>query len=112
MKFSQLKMGDRFIYQGMELEKCGPLQALEKATGIERVIMRSAAVTPVNAQMEKQPNNNPCLDELKQALADYHRLTLDLLGARQEPQLDKKLGEAYEEMIRLIERSKQSGKQS
>lgn len=112
MKFSQLKMGDRFIYQGMELEKCGPLQAREKATGIERVIMRSAAVTPVNAQMEEQPDNSLCLDELKQALAHYHQLTLDLLGARKEPQLEKKLGEAYGEMIRLIECSEQSGKQS
>lgn len=49
MRFPQVKTGQRFTYQGMQYTKTGPLTASEEGSGEQRMIMRSAEVTLLDA---------------------------------------------------------------
>ena len=49
MKFHQLREGARFAYRGATYRKNAPLTAIAEATGRQRLIPRSAAVTPTDA---------------------------------------------------------------
>ncbi|MCU7924039.1 MAG: polysulfide reductase chain A [Candidatus Thiodiazotropha sp. (ex Dulcina madagascariensis)] len=48
MRFPQLKIGQRFDYQGKTYTKTGPLTASEEGTGVGSMIRRSAKVTPLD----------------------------------------------------------------
>lgn len=108
MKFSKLKIGQLFVYKGVQMKKSGPLQALETATGKEKMIMRAAVVTPLDTLPEEGTERTPDLGELKQAIARYHQTTLALLGSGQEPQAEKRIEEAYGEIRRLLAQWEQS----
>lgn len=104
MKFSDLEVGQQFLYKGMELEKSGPLQAVEKTTGTEKIIMRAAVVTLLNKQTGDAVDARASLDELKQVLAAYHQTALSLLQARQEPETERRVEEAYREVLQVVDR--------
>jgi hypothetical protein len=48
MKFSQIPPGQRFIYEGDQYLKVGPLTACREPQGQTRLIPRSAVVSPVD----------------------------------------------------------------
>jgi hypothetical protein len=48
MKFSQIPLGQRFIYEGDQYLKVGPLTACREPQGQTRLIPRSAVVSPVH----------------------------------------------------------------
>ena len=107
MKFSDLEIGQIFFYKGMELEKSGPLQAMENATGNEKIIMRAAAVELLDAQPSDRLNKTASLDELKQALTAYHETCLSLLQTQEEEQTEAKIEAAYREVLQIVERLSQ-----
>jgi hypothetical protein len=49
MRFPQVRIGQRFAYQGRQYTKTGPLTASEEGTGSQRMIMRAAEVTLLEA---------------------------------------------------------------
>jgi len=104
MKFSDLEIGQKFFYKGMELEKSGPLQAIENATGNEKIIMRAAAVEQLDAQPSDRSNKTVSLDKLKQALTAYHETCLSLLQTQEEEQKKAKIEAAYKAIQQVVER--------
>lgn len=113
MKFSNLKIGQKFFYKGVELEKCGPLQAMEKNSGTERMIMRSASVELVVDTPSTQSSNTECLDELRQLLAAYHQICLSSpkATAAEEKSMQaayQKVQQSVEHLAQLIERAEHS----
>ncbi|MCW8902587.1 hypothetical protein [Sedimenticola sp.] len=107
MKFSDLEIGQKFFYKGMGLEKSGPLQAMESATGNEKIIMRAAAVELFDAQPSDRLNKTASLDELKQALTAYHETCLSLLQTQAEEQTEATIEAAYREVLQIVERLSQ-----
>lgn len=110
MKFSDLEIGQKFFYRGMELEKSGPLQAMESATGTEKMIMRAAAIELLSTQSTDGSNKTVSLDELKQALTAYHATCLSLLQTQGEEQTEAKIEAAYREIQQIVERLSQATK--
>ena len=103
MKFSDLKIGQPFIYKGVELEKSGPLQAVEKATGTTKSIMRAAAVELLYAHSTDQSTRSVCLNDLKQALTSYHQTCLSLVQSHGNQQEEVKMERAYAEILQLVD---------
>jgi hypothetical protein len=66
MKFTQLPIGARFLYQGRLYSKTGPLAACADDGG-QRMIPRSAVVRPAGEQHAEPPAR-----DLHEVLADYH----------------------------------------
>ncbi|MCW8945407.1 MAG: hypothetical protein OQL27_11585 [Sedimenticola sp.] len=80
MKFSQLVIGDRFIYQDTEYTKSGPLQAVAKSTGIEKMIMRAANVQlPQTHSAENDQRSEETEGVLEALLATYHNACMENL---------------------------------
>jgi hypothetical protein len=89
MKFSQLTLGETFLFKDVEYTKTGPLQAIDNETGTERMIMRAASV-----ELPKSKINHEALAQnplaLKLAIAEsliteYHQTCLSYLdGANHE----------------------------
>jgi hypothetical protein len=102
MKFSDLNIGQRFSYKGIELEKSGPLQATETTTGTPRSIMRAATVDLLNSQSAGSSKEGGSLDLLRQALAAYHQTCLSLLQAPGEDRVTE-VEAAYREIQRAVE---------
>jgi hypothetical protein len=61
MRFPQLRIGQKFEYQGKQYTKTGPLTASELGTGTSAMIRRSAEVTLVEDRGCETPN-----DQIKQ----------------------------------------------
>jgi hypothetical protein len=80
MKFSQLIPGDSFILKGIEYTKSGPLQAIEKETGAEKMIMRSATIElPRNKadEMKRGPYSIASkVDHVESVMSEYHQTCL------------------------------------
>jgi hypothetical protein len=115
MKFSNLKLGQKFLYKGMELEKSGPLQAVEKTSGTERLIMRSAPVELLTSARETGSGKVASLDELRQRLADYHQTCIALLRAAEaesEPMQAayRNVQQSVEQLALLINRTEHPSK--
>ena len=56
MRFTQLKTGQRFSFEGKRYAKTGPLTASEEESGENRMIRRSAEVTPLGgAEVSVEP---------------------------------------------------------
>ncbi|MCU7846249.1 MAG: polysulfide reductase chain A [Candidatus Thiodiazotropha sp. (ex Monitilora ramsayi)] len=55
MRFPQVKVGQRFSFQGDDYTKTGPLTASREGTGEQRMIMRSAEVTLLDTAGEAIP---------------------------------------------------------
>ena len=55
MRFPQVRIGQRFSYQGQEYTKTGPLTASEEGSGKQRMIMRAAEVRLLEAATDDAP---------------------------------------------------------
>ncbi|HYN77172.1 MAG TPA: hypothetical protein VES73_05205 [Lamprocystis sp. (in: g-proteobacteria)] len=49
MKFPNLALGQRFVFQDERYTKTGPMTASRDSDGVQRMILRSAAVVPLDA---------------------------------------------------------------
>ncbi len=98
MKFSQMPLGRRFLYQGDRYVKVGPLTACWEGTAETRLIPRSAAVSPVEEGGERAPAQSAkapgwlstALDGYEQAL----RAVLLPPGSEPHPDLGARLESA------------------
>jgi len=107
MKFSDLEIGQKFFYKGMELKKSGPLQAMEYATGTEKMIMRAATIELMDAQSADELNITTSLTELKQAITTYHQTCLSLLQAEGTQQGEMEIEAAYGKIQQVVDRLSQ-----
>lgn len=55
MRFFELGPGERFSFAGHQYRKISPLQARDEADGAQRLIARSAVVTPLTATQPPPP---------------------------------------------------------
>ena len=104
MRFPQVRVGQRFSYQGQEYTKTGPLTASEEGSGKQRMIKRAAEVRLLEAEADAAPKS------LKQR---YKRAELErvLRGYRQA--LGKRVTAAagadgslpLEQVLQLIEQT-------
>lgn len=81
MKFSQLKIGDRFHYRDTLYTKTGPLQATADGSSNAQLIMRSANVQLFDDRPEMSPAADSATQRLRQAIDDYHAECKALLAA-------------------------------
>jgi len=81
MKFSQLKIGDRFHYRDTLYTKSGPLQATADGSSSPQLIMRSANVQLFDGKSESPPAPNSATQRLRQAIDNYHAECKALLEA-------------------------------
>lgn len=83
MKFSKLEIGQPFEYRGIRYTKTGPLQAEVSATGEERMILRAAAVHPIEPGNQNGIAEAPLFheqtDQIRKTIDDYHQSVLTLL---------------------------------
>ena len=81
MKFPQLRIGERFEYQGQVYTKASPVTATD-AEGRSRMIMRSAVVKPLDRQPESVKEQTISLKagQLLKAVDEYHRQCLSMMG--------------------------------
>lgn len=88
MKFSQLPVGLRFLYEGKTYTKTGPLQALADGGNNPRMIMRAARIQTLDdtGSTEREPVTSD-RDALEAALALYHRQCLSILETARGAQL-------------------------
>ncbi len=87
MRFPQVPIGQRFIFQGKQYTKNGPLTATEEGSGSQRMVPRSAEVTLIDSaghpvQERKQRFNRSEVSSL------IRRFKADLLGRLQEMAAD------------------------
>lgn len=104
MKFSQLSLGDRFIYKGAEYTKSGPLQATEKNTGNERTIMRAAPVEiPASPESEKkQQNENGAEKQIEVMLTTYHQACMKLITGPDDEEEKMQLELQFKEILQAL----------
>ena len=76
MKFTQLQIGQRFLYQGKTYRKATPLMADPADGAGQRLIPRSAAVEPLDAAAP--PTELPGEIPLTQIDRAMHRLSADI----------------------------------
>lgn len=86
MKFAELPPGARFLYEGREHVKTGPLTATEVATGRQRLIPRYAAAAPLDCPA--RPLGPP---RLAQAWAEFRA---ECRGLFTEPSACRRFEEA------------------
>jgi len=72
MKFTQLKIGERFYYKNASYTKTGPIQATEDGSTNPQMIMRSAIVQTSAGEKEADPSGDKPMDRLRQTLGVYH----------------------------------------
>lgn len=102
MKFNELAIGLRFLYQDHEFTKVSPLMAKPEGESANRLIPRSATVTPLD-EPDSQPQapREIAVDELNRAM---QRLTDEIndilidsgLEAATLNQLSKELQRAFQ----------------
>lgn len=74
MKFFQLSSGQRFEHRGEIYVKAGPLVASHEASGRTQLIMRSAAVRPLDGEAAvERPDRLLSAERVLQAFETYHR---------------------------------------
>jgi hypothetical protein len=107
MKFSQLKIGERFRYRGSSYVKTGPLQATGDGSSAAQMIMRAANVEPVDADGEPKRESASNLQRLRGAVSDYHesccRILQEHCGA-QAGQVGERLDAQYRQLIEALDR--------
>ena len=106
MKFSQLKIGDRFRYRDTGYTKTGPLQAIADGTSSAQLIMRSAIVQTAAEQKSSPPPRSSDSDQLRQAIDAYHSECKTILQATlTDPNSDAlgKLEMQYRELLKILE---------
>lgn len=85
MRFPQLRIGQRFTYQGNRYTKSGPLTASEEGSGKQRMIMRAAEVTLLESTAD---------DPVKTSKQRFKRAEVD--------QLLKGFREVLDERVRAL----------
>jgi len=100
-KFTQLPIGDSFEFQGERFLKTGPLTGRNLATNQQRMIPRSATVTPLNeaAAVETPPSQRQLPEALVlEAFEHYHKGCLEWLRLTEETDsvLAQRIREAME----------------
>jgi hypothetical protein len=89
MKFTQLKIGERFHYKNADYTKTGPLQAIADGSANPQLIRRSAIVQTSSGQNAAQPLEHTTTDLLRQAFGAYHSECKSiLLAAGTDPDSD------------------------
>ncbi|MCU7814464.1 MAG: hypothetical protein KZQ81_04450 [Candidatus Thiodiazotropha sp. (ex Rostrolucina anterorostrata)] len=83
MRFPQLKIGQRFEYQGKKFTKTDPLTASEEGTGASRMIRRSAKVMLLDGTVSEtslqQVKQSYSWEEVVELCREYRsKLTLEL----------------------------------
>ncbi len=82
MKFSQLAIGQHFVWDGRIWVKSTPLQADPTDGGKRRLIPRSAAIEPVESADAPAPAPRPetiPLDQLEQAMDAFGQELVDIV---------------------------------
>lgn len=76
MKFNDLAIGDRFLFEGMEYTKTSPILAMSQE-GKPRMIRKSAMLAPIDGQVATPPEApaNDMLDR-KQTLRAFEAFYL------------------------------------
>lgn len=99
-KFTQLAIGDTFEFQGNPFLKTGPLTARNTDDGSQRMIPRSAVVSPLGAAPAPAPevDTKPLpAEKVVAAFESYHQGCLSWLQAVEET--DRTLAEKMREAI-------------
>ncbi len=112
MKFRQLTLGRRFRYRGDIYRKDSPLQALRESDQVRRLIPRSAAITPLDADDGPEVPAPPArigrqavaqaLGELQRELTAALARTSPALDDAQQQQLQAAIGRASERFLAHI----------
>jgi hypothetical protein len=102
LKFTQVSLGQRFVYQGETLVKIGPLTATNERGGNTRLIPRSAVVSPLG-ETHQQPVAKSGLDPrlVETALARFDarwRVALTKVDATERKPLETELASAQSEL--------------
>jgi len=85
-KFALLAIGDSFEYQGEQFSKTGPLTA-SRANGTQRMIPRSAVVTPLaerSAPVVKVEAKELPAEQVLEAFEHYHKGCKEWLAMTKE----------------------------
>ncbi|TVO70452.1 hypothetical protein [Sedimenticola selenatireducens] len=104
MKFSQLTPGDTFLYKGVEYTKIGPLQAIDKTTGTEKMIMRAASVELARSKtkMDEEASGKNALTSklavLESIMTEYHQTCLGHLDGADNEKKRVKMEEQFKKI--------------
>ena len=96
MKFPNVPIGQRFVFQGEQYTKVGPMTASRDRDGAQRMILRSAAVRPLDDATQgplTQAGVNDAERPWLAALDAYERALHQELGPL-DPALDDRLAAA------------------
>ena len=96
MKFPQLPLGQRFVFQNDVYAKIGPMSARRERDGQQRLIPRSAVLAPpesLNKPETQRMEEGPAADRWEAALDAYERELHAALDG-QEPGLAERLDSA------------------
>lgn len=97
MKFTQVPLGQRFLFQGEPFVKIGPLTARRERDGETRLIPRSALITLPQLQgAEPAAEAGVLPDPVSRALAAYESQLRSILlpaGGEADPVLQARLDE-------------------
>lgn len=99
-KFSLLAIGETFEYQGERYTKSGPLIASRLENGSQRMIPRSAVVTPLSgaeAPAAKVESRQLPTEQVLEAFEHYHRGCLDWLAMTEK--VDEELAASIREAM-------------
>ncbi|MCW8889589.1 MAG: hypothetical protein OQL20_02870 [Sedimenticola sp.] len=102
MKFSQLKIGDRFVFKGTEFTKSGPLQAVELATGSEKTIMRAAPVALASDSTQKLNAPNTGYDKLEALIRRYHNVSMEQVAGQEEDNKREQLEALFVQILQAL----------
>lgn len=110
-RFSQLAVGQRFELDGEDWTKVSPLLARSEATGRQKMIPRSAAVTPAGSTAATPAEPAPALEPaaVRAALQAHHgrclgalEPPLGTLPSDERDALRKALDDAYRALLRQL----------
>ncbi len=84
MKFSQVKIGDQFSYQGEDYTKSGPLTATLESDGRSKLVPRSANVKLLNNDTQQQllaEDYSLSASRVMDTINRYHARNLDYISS-------------------------------
>jgi len=105
MKFLQLEIGAPFEFKGERYTKAGPFSAVHTATGKDRMMMRSASITPLTGERAASPEAPKVewdVEKARQAIGAYHRRCLEVLDAPSTEEATEKLEAAYRQLLQRL----------
>lgn len=84
MKFHQLPLGARFEFQGERYRKSAPLLATAETSGTQRVIPRSAVISPLESPAlepaTSEGGTTVAAETVRSALDRYHAACVEALS--------------------------------